>query len=268
MRPEIAVGCGLAAAITLMSGCAAVSAPGWSAFDPATWGYRSSMDPPLPIEVAGPVAVDVDTFNGDVAIRVDSSLRAASMVLTREATHGHGRQDEAELALKQIDYTAKTIPGPDGPVLQIRTFTTSDEPQFLRAHVELWVPAAHGVTVRSGRGSITARGIAGPVFIKSSDGKVDLRTDAPMRDAVTIENRRGDVSYQVLGSSTAEFNCQAIGGTVDSRVSGGRLQIHKGTDQNTLIATLNDGKNPVQLRTADGSIWVRVTKDARQWIVE
>ena len=86
------LGGGLAAALMGLGGCAALN----------PWGAVLSEDDPVSFPITSPVAVDVDSFNGDVIVTADPRLTVAQIILRREATHGFDRKKEAKASLAQI----------------------------------------------------------------------------------------------------------------------------------------------------------------------
>lgn len=243
--------------------CLAGCSPSWHLFQPDSWGYRQTIDNPISIKVPKPVEVDIESFSGNVKVRLDRSVETGTLWVVREATHGSGRDKNTGGTRDDIQYTYEIVPGELGPVLKIRAWTEHGKPRFQRAHLELAVPSIHGLTVRTQRGTVTVYGTEGPLFIKTTEGKVTVKTNRTMEREVTIENRRGDIEYRVRGDdSSGDFNCQAIRGAVDFRVRQGRPLVYAGTDHDTLLATVNDGTNPVLLRTVDGDVKVYVLEDA------
>lgn len=246
----------LAATILLgLGGCGGV-------LRPSTWAYKSTTDDPVPLAVTGPVMVDVESFNGDVTINADPRNTLATVTVRRQATHGWGRAVESDRSLATIQYSANIVPSEFGDLLQIRTWTTGSEPWFQRAHVRIDVPLVDGVSIRTSNGNVTVKNIEGEVHIETSHGDVRLLTNRPMIQPVSIRNRYGDIDYRIRAESTAEFDCQTVDGSVDQRCRHGRLIVHSGTTGTRLLATLNDGKNPVRLRTVQGDIRVAVVADA------
>ncbi len=244
------LGGGLAAALMGLGGCAALN----------PWGAVLSEDEPVSFPITSPVAVDVDSFNGDVIVTADPRLTVARIILRREATHGFGRKKEAKASLAQIDYSVSTAPRGMGQILEVRTWTTHAEPHFQRAHLEIRVPAVNGITVRTHNGSVHAIDIEGTVDIETSGGDVRVMSNLPLRQSVTVRNLGGDIDYRVRAESTAALDCQAIGGEVDYRVRYGRLIVHN-VARDSLAATLNDGRNPVRLYTEEGDVRVAVVAD-------
>jgi Toastrack DUF4097 len=235
-----------AAALTMLSGC----------------GQPARVDRPVWLAVQKPVAVEVESFNGNVLISADPKWRPYAMIqVKRSADFGSGRKAAAKAAVDRIKHSAEIVQRADGPVLQVRTWTDDPEPWLLRADVRIFIPAVKGLTVHNGRGKVSAINIEGDVNVETTGGDVRVMTNLPMTRPVTITNRQGDIDYRVRGDSTGAFDCQAEGGGVDQRATLGHVIIHSGTNQDTLLATLNDGKNPVRLRTTDGDIRVAVVEN-------
>ena len=215
----------------------------------------------LTLEVSGPVTIDVESFNGDVIVRANDSLRRATVRFIREARHGAGRDAEASQSLEDITCEASIVPGDLGETLQVRTSTAHVESHYQRAHVYIEVPSVDGLRVVTSRGSVRARNISGEVSIETSGGNVRVMTPQPMSRPVTIINDDGDIDYRIRGESRGTFDCESVEGKVLHRVQFGTMIIQTGTDHNSLKATLNGGKNLVRLRTVRGDIRIAVVAD-------
>ena len=215
----------------------------------------------LTLDVAGCVTIDVESFNGDVVVRADASLSRATVRFVRVALHGAGRGVEASQSLEAITCRASIVPGNLGQTLQVRTSTSHPEPHFQRVHVFIDVPSVDGLRIVTSRGSVRARNISGEVSIETSGGNVRVMTAQPMTRPVTIINDGGDIDYRIRGESRGTFDCESIEGRLIHRVLYGTMRIHPGTDQNSLKATLNDGKNLIRLRTVRGDIRIAVVAD-------
>ena len=223
-------------------------------------GYPSQMGEPIALATQGPVAVDVVSFNGNVTVNVDPTLPWTTVEVRRQATHGYNREEEAGNSLANIQYSARIVEGPDGPVLRVRTWTTDPEPWYQRAHIVIEIPRVDGLSVQTTNGRVEALNVGGEIDISCANGDVRVMTNLRMGRAVTIRNDQGDIDYRVPYGSTADFACHSTGGTVGARVRKGRYIIHTGTDHATLIATLNEGTNPVKLTTTDGDIRIAVVE--------
>ncbi len=223
---------------------------------------KHDFDDRIVVQVGQPIEIDVDSFNGDVIIRADAELTEATVRVQRVATHGVKRSGEAKDSLVDIDYSVEIVAGNLGQVLQIRTWTTHAEPYFQRANVFIDVPAVDGVFVRTNRGDVVVRNAEGEIDISTNEGDVRLATNLAMRRPVTITNRDGDIEYRVRGESTGIFDCQAFDGKVDHRVLYGEFRVAASRRKGRLQAVLNQGDNPVLLRTTTGNVAIAVVADA------
>jgi hypothetical protein len=60
-------------------GCSEHQRPLLTAMNPATWADRRIDDEPMTFTGTGPLAIDVESFNGDVMITADSRLTQTIM---------------------------------------------------------------------------------------------------------------------------------------------------------------------------------------------
>ncbi|MCP3902906.1 MAG: DUF4097 family beta strand repeat protein [Planctomycetes bacterium] len=253
----------LALAITLLAGCESVERIINSVGEAFASGAEAvttkrDRDTPVHLGVEGPVAIDVESFGGDVTVETSDDVRGAVVTITRRALHGPGRSDEAATALQQIEVTHEIVPGELGPSLRVRATTNGVEPHFLRADVHVRVAAVDGLRVRTRNGEVIATGISGAVDVTTSDGDVRVLTPQPMVRPVTIINHSGDIDYRVRGESTGDFDALTVRGRVIHHVKYGRLIVRNGTAHDRLLATFNNGENPILLRAADGDIRIAV----------
>ncbi len=223
--------------------------------------WQADVDEPMVFDIAGAISVDVQSFAGNVTVVADETLDRAWLEVTRDARHGFMRQDEAEASLSQIDYSAEMINDETGQVLTVRTWTEHDQPYQQRAHILIMAPSIKDLTIQTKHGTVRGEMAQGSVDIDSSGGDVRIMTEWPMTENVTIVNKDGDIDYRVRGDSTARIDARTVRGRVLQRVRNGRLIIESLTDHDTLVATLNDGTNPVTLRTVDGNIRIAVVNE-------
>ncbi len=223
----------------------------------------SQWDEPITLAVATPIAIDVVSFNGNVVVTAEPRLREATLHVQREATHGAMRNDEMEASLPLIQYSYELSPGDSGPTLRVKTWTTHAEPYFQRAHVYITTPAVNDVSVQTQRGDVMLTESSGPVNVETAGGRVSLKTNLAMLDAVTIVNRNGDVEYRIRAESTGAFDCRAERGDVTLHAPRGHLLVRAQTSD-SLVAVFNGGTNPVRLHSTDGDIEVSVDADPVQ----
>lgn len=242
-------------------GCSGPSRPVWASWHPNSWTHRGGADEAILLDVAGPVAVDVESFNGDVMIMANPKLSQAQVVVVREGVHGFRREKEAAASLVDISYTAEIVPGELGQMLQVRTSTTNAEPHYQRAHVYIQLPEIEGVKVRTSNGRVYAQGISGAVDIVTNHGDVRVMTNHPMTAPVTIVNRNGNIDYRVRGESRGVFDAETVNGVARVRVRHGKFTTLPPTTNSTVHGVLNEGENRITLRTVNGDIRIAVVHD-------
>jgi hypothetical protein len=245
---------------------------GWDALNPGNWSNKRETDDALVFDLSGPISVDVVSFAGDVVIEADSRLTRGEVTFVREARHGFGRKKDAKASLGDITASAEitaadTTRGELGQTLRIRTESTNPELYLQRAHVYVRAPAIDGVFVHTDDGNVTARHIEGAVDIESSNGTVSVRTNLVMTKPVTIINRNGDVIYRAARDSTGKFDVQTISGRASADIRFGTLHLDGVTRDDLFKATLNNGTNPVTLRTTNGDIKVGVLAENEKTVI-
>ncbi|MBT8485985.1 MAG: DUF4097 family beta strand repeat protein [Phycisphaerales bacterium] len=266
MRSSLSIGLllpVLAAVLLLAGGCERTLGALGRTFRAGTDAISSRHlnDEPIYFRATGPLSIDVDSFGGDVELIANSELDYAVVTVTRRATHGPGRRLEADAAMTEIEYSIDILPGPIGPILEIRAATNNVEPHFLRADVQIEVPDVDAVRIHTQRGDVTAQNVRGPVDIRTSGGDVRLLTERPMTDSVQIINDGGSIDYRVRAESSGRIDAVALRGMVRQHAPTGEILIETGTSYDRLNATLNRGTNPVVMRAADGDIRIAVVED-------
>lgn len=216
-------------------------------------GTRREREEPIHVAVAGPVAIDVELFAGNVAIEVDPKLTEATVRFTRVATHGSGRTDEAKASLVEISSFVDLVPSELGQTLVVRAETTCPEPWFQRADVLLRVPEAVNLRVRT-RGAVEATNIAGAIDVHSGGGEVRIATERAITRPVSVINDAGTIVFRVSGASRGAIDAQAVRGRVMHVVREGSMTVEPGTAHDRLLGVFNRGDNPILLRAADGDV--------------
>ena len=216
---------------------------------------RRRKDTPYELAITGPIGLDVNLFNGSVDVRVDPDAEFVTLVFTRGASHGYERKDEAEAALlDDLTYDFEIVPGALGRVLQVTAETESLEPHFLRVDVSIEVPELENVSIRTGSGDVSVMNGQGTVDIDVRRGDIRYLTMTPVRQSVRMITGRGNVDLRVRGESTGAVLAESIRGDVRHRVIRGRWIVKPGTTYNRMIGSLNDGRNPIELRTVEGIV--------------
>lgn len=249
-----------------LSGCSAADKPAWLSWDPNDWANRGRTDDPILIDVAGPVALDVESFNGDVVVTATGKpdAKQARVTVVREGVHGYARSKEAGASLDDITATAEIVPGELGQVLQVRTSTSNAEPHFQRAHLHIELPGVDGLKVRTSNGRVWARNIAGAVDVSTTEGDVRIMTNQPMLRPVTIVDRNGDIDYRVRAESAGAIDAQTVNGKVTALVKYGEMNIRPPTRNDLFHGTLNGGTNPLVMRTVNGDIRIAIVSNPEQ----
>lgn len=260
-----------ALALALLAGCTGPNSPeqtilrvGDGVHD-VFRGHTNAKSQTIRFETTGVVGVDIDNFGGDVEIVADPGATGIIVTIRREGTHGFLRGGESKASLELIAATTEMEPGDLGPVLAIRTWSTADEPWFQASHIRIEAPAVDGVRVNTTRGTVLAKGVGGQVDIQNGGGSVRLMTDRPMREAVIVVAREGDIDYRVGRDSAGFFDVETVGGTVRLRSAvGGWIMHPEQSRRDHLYGTLNGGTNRILLRTVDGDIRVAIVDDPTQ----
>ena len=153
----------------------------------------------------------------------------------------------------------------------VRTGTTNAEPHFLRTNIYIEAPDIEGVRVHTTNGTVRATDISGAVDINTTEGEVRVMTNKAMMQPVTIVTGNNDIHYRVRGESAGAFDCQTVRGEVTSLVKYGQMKLGSPSTDETLHAVLNQGTNPIVLRTVDGDIRIAVVHNPTQvgaWIMD
>ncbi len=226
---------------------------------------RFVQDKPIVFEPAGAVEIDIESFGGDVRIHASKEKFSDIRVVARkEAVHGSWREDEARASLEEIDYEVEMVSGEMGPRLRIRTHTTHEEAHYQRVHLRITLPEAEHVTIRTRKGYVEARGITGRLDVRTSEKGVRVLTNRPMTRPVRIVTSGGDIDYRVRGESRGRFDAETIGGQIIRRVRYGQYVAEAGSSAHRMVGRLNDGENPVLLRTSHADIRIAVVDNPEQ----
>lgn len=230
--------------------------------DAASW-RTFACDEPVELKTTGALAVEVESFAGDVTIRADRKVDRTFVEVRRVAKHGLGRWAESRDALDDAGWTASLEPRTGGgETLYIRTNTPNPEKHFHHIEVLVVTPALDSVKVRTTKGDVVVIENQGPVDIETTKGDVRMLTPWPMTKAMTIVTSEGSIDYRVRGESRGIFDCESRGGEVRQRCEYGKwLALDAGNDHDRFLAVLNDGTNPVVLRTTEQPIRVAIVPD-------
>ncbi len=235
-----------------------------------SFATRTETAPRVRFDTSGPVEVDVDVFGGDVSVRVDPSVEGTILRASRSARLGAGREDESVDSLESIRIEADVVPGELGQRFVVRAASTHPEPYLQSATISIVVPEADGVTVRTGRGRITLRDVAGPLDLRTGDGRVRVTTDRRLVRDVAIETGAGDIDLRVPRGTAARLDLSTGAGRIVHDVETGRFRLRPGTTPRAVTAVIDDAPNLFRLRTEDGDIRFAVTgrpNEVGRWII-
>ncbi len=213
--------------------------------------------PQRTLETAGPIAVDVQSFAGDVTVIVDESLQNATIDVVQRI-EAYADNDEP---VKQINWTSQIDQSSSGEILMLELNCDSNPLQTVFADAVVRAPSIDNVTIRTKKGDVDVFGVTGMLEIKTSDGDVLVATPLPMDDRVTIETVRGDIRYRVREESTGKIDLTAVSGTAAFNLRYGDGVILPGSTGEKLRASLNHGQNDVVMRTVEGDITVEVVQN-------
>jgi len=232
-------------------------------FRDAMMGRTFHTDDAVELKTNGPLAVDIDNFSGSVVVRADRDVTSTFVEVRRVSKHGIGRWYEGYEALDDAQWTATLEPRAGGnQTLVVRTDTPNPEKHFHQMQVLVITPALDSVKIRTQKGDVTVIENQGAVDIETTRGDVRMMTPWPITGAVTIVTSDGTIDYRVRGESKGAFDCETVGGEVRHRCEFGKwAYMNDANDHDRFLATLNDGTNPIVLRTTDGNIRVAVVPD-------
>ncbi len=236
-------------------------------------GNTFSFDKPLELQTHGPLAIDFESFAGKVEIRADASFDRTVIEARRVASHGWGRLAEGNASLTDVRWRASLEPREgSGETLVVRASTSHPEDHFQRCEFLITVPELDAVKVRTQEGEVRVTGNQGAVDIRTTQADVRVMTPWAMRNPVTIITSEGTIDYRIRGESTGVFDAESHGGLVRQRCEFGHwLALSDENDHDRFLAVLNNGKNPVVLRTSDGDIRIAVVPDPTAvgvWIID
>ena len=213
--------------------------------------------PQRTLETAGPVAVDIQSFAGDVTVIVDESLQNATIDVVQRIE----AYPEHEEPVKQIDWTTSIDKSSSGEILMLKLTCDSNPLQTVFADAVVRAPMIDNVTIRTKKGDVDVFGVTGTLEIKTSDGDVLVATPLPMNEQVTIETVRGDIRYRVREESAGKIDLTAVSGTTAFNMRFGEGVILPGSTGEKLRASFNHGQNDVVMRTVEGDITVDIVQN-------
>lgn len=229
----------------------------------AASGIRWRTDDPILLATSGPVSVDVDSFAGSVSVRANPTISETRVSVERASHRGWFKYETAGDELARIEYVVgldRDLSG--GEVVTVRADHLGQMSAFGRANIRIETPELESVRIRTTRGDVLVLDQRGEIDIRTTHGDVRVATPWPARDAVSIVNQDGDVDYRIRGESTGRFDLETVNGVVNHRCKYGTWRgIGPDNRSDRMVAVLNNGDNPVVIRTTEGDIDVAVVHD-------
>ena len=226
----------------------------------ALTGCRSTFVlnlPPATLDINGPISIDVHSFAGNVTLIADpDSPGVVVSVVQRDTDNVTSRKSATRIA-----WSSRVEVGPFGEMFFMDATSDDDALRSLYADITIRAPLIHNVSVHTQRGDVTVVGTSGSLKVQTSDGDVRVVTPYALNQKVTIENRRGDIVYRVSGTSSGIIDATAMNGAASLHVRQGDTTILPGTTGDHLIASFNDGQNPMVMRTVEGDIRIYVIEN-------
>jgi hypothetical protein len=205
----------------------------------------------------GPVAIDVQSFGGDVTVLVDETVEG-TQVFANQLELGTDGVPERNV---QMVCTTNIETGINGETVHV-VATYDDNPLGLvSAEIIIRAQSIHNVSVTTANGDVTLLGVSGAINIKTKDGDVRVVTPLVMNESVSIENRRGNIVYRVRGESSGIIDATAMNGEVALDLRQGDATILPGSTGDHLEANFNGGTNPIVMRTVNGDVRIYVVAD-------
>lgn len=232
---------------------------------------RTETSPRVRFDTTGPVQIDVDIFAGDVTIRVDPSAEGTTLRASRSARFGKGREDESTDSLDSIRIEADVVPGELGQRFTVRADSSHAEPYLQSTTISIVVPEVDGVSIRTGRGRITLKNVAGELDLSTGNGKIRVTTDRILTRDVSIVTGAGDIDLRVPNGTAARLDLSTNAGRISHDIERGRFRLLPGTTPRAITAIINDARNLFRLRTESGDIRFDVSgrpNDVGRWIID
>ncbi len=210
--------------------------------------------------IAGP-AVDISNLRGNITLRVDDRAKDITVKPTVRLDKDGPAHFDLNLVVSSVDVAVDVEDRGGLPAVAITTTSTSDPSGFF-VDLDIRVPAAEGLRIRSGGGLIRVLGIAGAIDIESPKGTIEVKTPAKLDQPVSLVTGAGDIYLVVPPDVEGDISMRANGGKcrIDSDTTEARMTKPMVVTTDSLTTAVNDGSNPIHMQTIDGTI--------QMWILE
>lgn len=210
------------------------------------------------------LAVDVENFRGVVEVRGDRGQEGTALVRAEVVTAWDADKATRGRVSENVDVSVEVVEEEPGlSVLRVRTDKSiAGYEHGVRIYIE--TPRIDGTRIVNQGGYVEVVGVRGGTHIENRFGMIELRTDHPLTEDVTILNTDGPILVRMPPGSTGIFDLETLEGESSMRDESGDLTEMKSTHE-TLHTVLGGGTNMVLARTNLGDVRVWVTKDAEAY---
>ncbi len=210
------------------------------------------------------LAVDVENFSGVVEVRGDRGQEGQAMVRAEVVTAWDADREARGRVSESVDVWAEIVEEEPGlAVLRVRTGNSIEGHEHgVRIYIES--PRIDGTRIVNQGGYVEVVGVRGGTHIENRFGMIELRTDHPLTEDVTILNTDGPILVRMPPGSTGLFDLETLDGEASMSDESGDISEMRSTHE-TLHTMLGDGSNMVLARTNLGDVRVWVTKDAEAY---
>jgi hypothetical protein len=219
------------------------------------FGTRTAVD------VQGPVQVDIVTFAGDVTVTSTGDSTGSPHVLVKPlALHGIHRMGDAKASLADIDWSIATTQEGGRTVLRVRATTKYPNSGLQRLHITVAVPDVDGLIVKTTLGDVDVVDVAGPIDINTTRGFVSIVTHRPLHGPISVMTTEGGITLRAPPGTSGRLDAFTADGVVTTNIRQGRFIVSGRVGDQSMQGVINNGTEPIVLRTNDGKIRV-VVKD-------
>ena len=211
----------------------------------------------LPPDTAA-LALDLENFNGSVTVRADSEEQQTLRIDSRRFVDKSADRDASESIISAISVAAEIESQGPLAVLRVRSMTAAPEDAVDHGvHLTVHMPRADGVRINNSGGHVSIIDAGGTVEITNHDGSIEFSTTRRMTEPVTLITHNGEVYYQIPLASTGDFDMLTLEGRTTVKDRGSVIE-NTYAGPGTLQFVLNDGENPVVIRSNRGNVraWV------------
>ncbi|MGP1346707.1 MAG: hypothetical protein ACTS3F_08585 [Phycisphaerales bacterium] len=204
------------------------------------------------------LALDIENFNGSISVRADSEAQDTLNIESLKFVDKAADRDASESTLSAITVAAEIES--DGPlaVLRVRSISTAaDDAPDHGTNLTIHMPRADGVRIHNSGGHVSIIDAGGTVDINNVGGSIEFATTRRMTESVTLITHNGEVYYQVPLTSTGDFDMLTLEGRTTVKDRGTVIE-NTYAGPGTLQFVLNDGDNPVVMRSNRGNVRVWV----------